>query len=186
MSKNKVYTVGIAGGTCSGKTTLTQKLESELSKEYKVSAFYMDRYFKKEKPTVIAPITGIEYPEFNHPDSLELEQLKNDFESAINGENGENLVIIEGLFALYLDFIREKLDLKVFVDLRSDERLVRRIKRFTAMGNSFEDVTTRYIDTVRFRHDELIEPTRWHADIVLNGIPNLGPEVLLTYIRANI
>jgi len=183
---SKVYTVGIAGGTCSGKTTLTTKLEAELSKEYKVTAFYMDKYFKAEKPTVIAPVTRIEYPEFNHPDSLELERLKEDFDRAVNGENGENIVLIEGLFALYLDFIREKLDLKVFVDLKSDERLVRRIKRFTAMGNSFDDVTNRYIDTVRFRHDELIEPTRWYADIVINGIPNLGSEVLMNYIRANI
>ena len=70
------------------------------------------------------------------------------------------------------------------MDLKSDERIVRRIKRFTAMGQTFEEVTDRYLDTVRFRHDELIEPTRWHADLVLNGtfLDGLGADVVVRYL----
>ena len=78
-------------------------------------------------------------------------------------------MLVEGLFALHLEAVRERADLKVFVDLESDERLARRIVKFMAWGDTYEQVTSRYLDTVRFRHNELVEPTRWHADLVLNG-----------------
>ena len=69
------------------------------------------------------------------------------------------------------------------MDLDSDERLVRRIRRFTSFGQTFDEVTDRYIDTVRFRHNELIEPTRWHADMVVNGIAgDTSVDILAAYI----
>lgn len=174
-----MFVIGIAGGTCSGKSTLTEKLESHYGGKCKV--FHMDAYFRHPFITTVAPITGIEYVEHNHPDALLLDDLYRDFDDAIASD--VPLVIIEGLFALYLPKIREKLDLKIFVDLDSDERLVRRIKRFTARGQTFEEVTDRYIDTVRFRHNELIEPTRWYADLVVNGIfKEKTVAVLTTYI----
>ena len=178
----KPYVVGIAGGTCSGKSTITTRLNEALKDGYKVAVFNMDRYFKRPGVTTIAPITRIEYPEHNHPDALNLEQLYADFEAAIADETND-LVMIEGLFALHLDRIREKLDLKVFIDLKSDERLYRRIKRWSET-QTVDQVSLRYLDTVRFRHDELIEPSRWHADVVLNGTldAHQGADVLKAWI----
>lgn len=162
-----MFVIGIAGGTCSGKSTLSEKLALYYGDSCRI--IHMDSYFRRPFINTIAPITGIEYVEHNHPDALLLDDLYRDFNDAI--ENGEQKVlIIEGLFALYLPEIRNRLDLKIFVDLDSDERLVRRIKRFSEKGQSFDEITSRYIDTVRFRHNELIEPTRWHADMVVNGI----------------
>ncbi len=182
----KPYIVGITGGTCSGKTTLVGKLEEALKDNFTVSVLHMDKYFKKPSPTTIAPITGIEYVEHNHPDTLDLDAMYEDFNKIAGGTSEENpdIFLIEGLFALYLDEIRNKLNLKVFVDLKSDERIVRRINRFMQFGQTMEEITSRYLDTVRFRHDELIEPTRWHADIVLNGTldANIGTDVLKSYI----
>lgn len=161
-----MYFIGIAGGTCSGKSTLAGKLADTFGSRCRV--VHMDAYFRRPSITTIAPITGIEYVEHNHPDALYLDRLYADIEEiAANGT--EEICIIEGLFALHLPEIRNRLDLKIFVDLASDERLVRRIRRFTANGQTFDEVTSRYIDTVRFRHDELIEPSRWHADMVVNG-----------------
>ena len=180
----KPFVTAIAGGTCSGKSTLAEELNNRLSASNKVKVFNMDAYFKKVTPTVIAPITGIEYPEHNHPDSLRLDELKADFEAALNED--WKIIIIEGLFGLYFDWILSNADLKVFVDLQSDERLSRRIVKHMKRGQTFEQVVDRYIDTVRFRHSELIEPTRWHADIVINGIPNKGADVLETYILSKI
>ncbi len=160
-----MFVIGIAGGTCSGKSTLTSALEKYYGPQAVI--LHMDHYFKRPSPTTIAPITGREYVEHNHPDTLKLDELVRDFNEAVASDHP--LVIIEGLFALYLPEIREKCDLKIFVDLASDERLVRRIRRFEKMGQTFDEITDRYIDTVRFRHDELIEPTRWHADLVVNG-----------------
>jgi uridine kinase len=186
MSK-KPYVIGVTGGTCSGKTTLTGRLEESLSKGYNVKVFHMDAYFKRPSPTTIAPITRIEYFEHNHPDAFDLERLYNELDNALEdeSENKADIVIIEGLFTLHLDHIRDLLDLKVFVDLESDERLVRRVKRFMGFGQTPEEITSRYIDTVRFRHKELVEPTRWHADVVINGTldMNLGTDILLKYIE---
>ena len=179
-----MFVIGIAGGTCSGKSTLTGKLSEYYGENCRV--IHMDSYFRKPSITTIAPITGIEYVEHNHPDALYLDKLYADFNDAI--ENGsEKILVIEGLFALHLAEIRNRLDLKIFVDLASDERLVRRIRRFTSFGQTFDEVTARYIDTVRFRHDELIEPSRWHADMVVNG--NAGQtsvDMITAYVDAKI
>lgn len=182
----KPYIVAVAGGTCGGKSTLTESLGNIFSAACDTKVLNMDSYFKENPPTTVAPITRKTYVEHNHPDTLDLDRLKADLEAACNSEC--DLILIEGLFALYFDWIREKADLKIFVDLASDARLVRRIKKHMGWGETYEQVTDRYIDTVRFRHDELIEPTRWHADIVVNGTlsDNLGTAVAETYIRAQL
>lgn len=180
----KPYVVGIAGGTCSGKSTITAKLEKLLEGKCRLKIFNMDRYFRWPGFTTIAPVTRIEYPEHNHPDALDQEKLYAEFESAImSGEY--DVILIEGLFALHLDRIREQLDLKVFIDLKSDERLYRRIKRWLERED-IDKISNRYLDTVRYRHDELIEPTRWHADMVINGTldANKGTEMLAYWIES--
>lgn len=180
----KPYVIAVAGGTCSGKSTLADRLYESLKADYRTLKIAMDAYFKKECPRVIAPITGKEYVEHNHPTTLELDRLFADFEKAISSDEYE-VVIIEGLFALYLEEIRTKADLKIFVDLESDERLVRRIRKFEAWGQTFDEITERFLATVRFRHAELIEPTRWHADVVLNGDfdRGCGIKIVEDYIR---
>lgn len=183
----KPFVIAIAGGTCSGKSTLAERLTEALQKDYKVTLLNMDRYFRRPGITTIAPITGIEYVEHNHPDALRLEDMFADYDAAVEDTSDEaaDIVIIEGLFALYLPEIRTKADLKLFVDLDSDERLVRRIDKFMARGQTKQEVTDRYIDTVRFRHNELIEPTRWHADMVVNGVLDRckAEEIILAYVN---
>ena len=178
----KPYVVGIAGGTCSGKSTAVERLANRFSAR-SVTIINMDKYFRHPGITTIAPITGIEYAEHNHPDALNLDSLYTDFNAALDGP--PDIVFIEGLFALYLPDIRNRLDLKIFVDLKSDARLVRRIRRFSERGQGFDEITDRYIDTVRFRHDELIEPTRWHADIIINGTldSGIGLDIIECHLR---
>lgn len=180
----KTYVVAVAGGTCSGKSYVTTILDHIFSPLCRTKIINMDLYFKKEPPNTVAPITRKVYVEHNSPDTLELDRLFADFKR--DSESGEfDLLVVEGLFALYMDEIRERADLKLFVDLASDARLVRRVKKFEQFGENFDEITERYIDTVRFRHNELIEPTRWHADVVLNGtIDNLkGAEVVTSYLK---
>ena len=133
----------------------------------------------------MAPITRKVYAEHNTPEALELERFYSDFAQACAPGSGRRLVLVEGLFALHLEAVRERADLKVFVDLESDERLARRIVKFMAWGDTYEQVTSRYLDSVRFRHNELVEPTRWHADLVLNGTldSHKGVAVLEGYLR---
>ena len=184
--QTKPYVVGITGGTCSGKSTISDRIEKILGEKYKVSVLHMDRYYRNPSIMTIAPITRIEYAEHNHPDSMEADRLFSDFEAAISDETND-VVILEGIFAFHFDRLREKLDLKVFIDLKSDERIYRRIKRWLDR-QTIDEIALRYLDTVRYRHDEFVEPTRWHADIVINGTldANLGTDILITYIEAQI
>jgi len=179
----KPYVIGIGGGTCSGKTTLVKNVIGLIGSEYTMTALHMDKYYKNPIIRTIAPITGIEYAEANHPDSLETDRLFSDFNEAVANEKND-IVIIEGLFSLHYEQVREKLDLRVFVDLKSDERMYRRIKRWMDR-QSVDDIAHRYLDTVRYRHDEFVEPTRWRADMIINGTleSNMGTEILITYIR---
>lgn len=179
----KPYLVCIGGGTCSGKSTLATYLEQRLS-DKKTVVFHMDSYFIKPFETVIAPLTGKPYPEVNHPSAVDLARLFADVDAALS-DTENDLILVEGLFALQQPDLYEKADLKIFVDLKSDERLVRRIRRHIERGDTFDEITDRYIDTVRFRHDEFVEPTRWRADMVLNGT-FYGKEVDIaeTVIRA--
>lgn len=180
----KPYVVTIAGGTCGGKSTLADRLKAALEKEWRVKSIHMDRYFKEEPPTTVAPITRKTYVEHNHPDSLDLSLLYADFAKALDSRDYD-ILLVEGLFALYLDALREKADYRVFVDLDSDARLARRIQKHMSWGQSYEQVTERYLETVKFRHNELIEPTRWHADVVINGTldQNKGTETVLCYLQ---
>ena len=180
----KTYVVGISGGTCSGKSTIADRLKKILGEKYKVVVLHLDWYYKSPEMRTVAPVTRIEYAEHNHPDCMDTDRIYKDL-AAASDEN--DVVIIEGLFALYFEELREKLDLKVFIDLQSDERIYRRIKRWIDR-QSFDEIALRYLDTVRYRHDEFIEPTRWHADLVINGTldANLGTSIIASYIEMQI
>jgi uridine kinase len=182
----KPYVTAIAGGTCSGKSTITKSISKAFNGDFKVIAFNMDKYFIKDPPKTITPITRIEYVENNLLDTIELDRLLKDFKTALMGDN--DLILIEGLFALYIDEIREAADFKIFVDLASDARLVRRITMHMGWGQAYEQVTNRYIDSATFRHNELIEPTRWYADVVVNGTldSNKGTEIVIRYITSQL
>jgi uridine kinase len=165
---NKSYLIGIAGGTASGKSTFCEKLETELNR-LNIKVFHMDEYFKpeSERPYSKAFITGEKYIDDNHPLTMYLDKLKDNIKKSLDKKN--DVIIVEGLLTLWDDDIYELLDLKIFVDCKSDERLVRRIKRNTQWGQKFDQITNVYLDMVRFRHDEYVEPSKWRADIIING-----------------
>jgi len=136
----------------------------------------MDYYFKPDDimPRAVAPITGKEYPDHNHPDTLDLSRMLNDLENAMQSAE---IIIIEGAMALSIEEIHKQLDLKVFIDCKADERIVRRLKRYKHEWNTlieddseiFGRMADIYLDLVRYRHDEFVEPSKWRADIILNG-----------------
>ena len=165
----KPFVIGIAGGTCSGKSTFTATLEKALS-NYRLKVAHMDSYFKapEDRPVSKAPITGKMYCDHNHPLTADLPKLENDLEAWIASGEFE-VVIVEGLMTLWDEKIFGMLDLKLFVDCRDDERAIRRVKRHMSWGQSFEEVADVYLDLVRYRQDEYVLPTKWKADFILNG-----------------
>lgn len=180
----KPFIVGIAGGSASGKSTFCDILEKEL-KDIKLTVLHMDDYYKpeKERPFVKAPINEKMYMDDNQPATVDLAKMKLDLELILTKDY--ELVIIEGLLTLWDKDIYSKLDLKLFIDCKADERIVRRIKRNTQWGLSFDEITNVYLDMVRYRHDEYVENTKWKADIILNGssISNQAVNVIKTYIN---
>lgn len=164
--EKKALVIGIAGGSASGKSTICGYIEKELD-GLNVEVLHIDSYYKENMPKIIAPITGKEYEDFNHPDGIYFDRLMNDYRKLCKKDL--DVIIIEGLMTLQREEIREVLDLKLFVDCQADERIVRRLKRNLAWGESFDEITNVYLDAVRYRHNEFVEPSRWHADIVLNG-----------------
>jgi uridine kinase len=185
---NKVFTAGIAGGSASGKSTLCEHLEKRLS-SYKSAVIHMDSYFKSDgkRPYSEAFVSGKKYTDDNHPQSMDLPRLKADM-NAIISENAHDILIVEGLLTLWDDEICGKMDLKIFVDCKPDERIVRRLKRNMAWGLSFDEISNVYLDMVRYRHDEYVEPSKWRADIIVNGSnpTDVSLDILTAYIKSRI
>ena len=185
MNPAHSYIIGIAGGTASGKSTLARKLAEDLA-DLRVSVIGMDQYFKADKPMHRAPLTGQDWPDFNSPDSFHLDQLVSDLDALVAGLEAPEVVIIEGLMTLQHEPLRERLNLKVFVDAPADERIVRRLRRNMAeRGLSFEEIAAYYLQAVRFRHEEFVEPTRWFADVIINGMtmPDEAIRLLAGHVR---
>jgi uridine kinase len=161
--------VGIAGGSGSGKTTLTNLLVAQLA-GVEVRALHMDSYFlfgTGRMPRHVGPLSGLDYEDHNHPNCFDLPRFYSDIDKALASEAA--VVIIEGLLILQDEWVKSKLDLRIFVDAPADERMYRRIKRFMGYGQSMEEAARFYLDSVRFRHEEFVEPSRWHADLVVNS-----------------
>ena len=160
--------IGIAGGTASGKSTFTDMLCAELGENI-TAVIHMDSFFKpeSERPHVASHTNSQIYVDDNCPETIDWQGFHRAVDYAL--ESDKDVVIIEGLLVLWDEYTKNKLDIKIFVDCPSDERLTRRIKRNAQWGQSFEKVTDVYLNMVRFRHEQYVEPTKWIADIIVNG-----------------
>ena len=179
----KVFVLGIAGATQSGKSTFAKELEATLE-NIKVKLFHIDNYHKPKalQPIAEAPFTKKEYLDFNSLASFDLPQLYADLLNEISTA-AVDLIIVEGTLILQDEKILDLLDLKLFVDTRADERAVRYIERYAEV-HGHEFIRNSYLDLVRYRMDELVVPTKWRADMILNG--SAKSEVATQAIKAYI
>ena len=169
------YTIGIAGGTASGKSTLAEALSSALPNSKLIS---IDSYYKPEAelPLAVSPQNGKTYRDYNHPDSLNLSECVQDL-AKLKASGKFQVIIIEGIFALQHQAIFEQLDLKIFIDCPADVRIVRRLQRNMAWGLNFDEIADVYLNLVRVRHDEFIEPSKVQADLVLDGMGDVATSI---------
>lgn len=198
----KPILIGIAGGTGSGKTTVTKKIIEKL--HFKdVIIIQHDSYYKD-----LSSFKGknIDEINFDHPNSLDtpllvrhLKKLKNsqpvekpiyDFTTYRRLKIKEHIlprkvIILEGILIFVDKALRDLMDIKVFVDTDADERLLRRLRRdIMERGRSLESVMTQYINTVKPMHLEFVEPSKRWADII---IPKGGEnEVAIAMIASRI
>jgi len=79
------------------------------------------------------------------------------------------VVILEGILALHFEELRQLMDIKIFVNADTDERIVRRIRRNVEKGMKLQDICDYYLETVRFQHKKYVEPTCQYANLVIEG-----------------
>ena len=179
-----MFVVGIAGGSASGKTTISRALAVHLGEL--ASVIVHDRYYRTP-PTDVPPARW----NYDHPDALEtallLEHLdalrqgraveipRYDFARHRRGEGRDRVerrpvVIVEGILVLAEPSLRRAMDLTVYVDCAPDLRLMRRLRRDVAeRGRDPLGVLDQYEQTVRPMHETFVQPSSVHADLVIDG-----------------
>lgn len=197
--------IGIAGGTGSGKTTLTEKLKAEFGED--VSVLYHDNYYKSHSEMPYEERTRLNY---DHPDAFETDLMIRDIQALRRGEtvrcpvydytihdrSGETVevrptkvIIIEGILIFENQALRDLMDIKIFVDADADVRILRRIMRdVKKRGRSLDSVVNQYLTTVKPMHQQFVEPSKRYADIVvLEGGHNLvALDMIIQRIRSHV
>lgn len=193
----------VAGGTASGKTTVVDEIE-KLNTSDDMSVIYMDNYYRKRDDLTLEERKTINY---DHPDSFDIELLKNDLEKLMNNKaidtpvydftvhnrdpykknhiEPKKLIILEGIMSMYDKDIRDMADIKIYVESEADIRFIRRLKRdIKERGRSMDDIINQYLTTVKPMYDAYVAPCKRFADII---IPNDNKhDVALTIINAKI
>ena len=196
--------IGITGGSGSGKTTVVNKIKTEIPKK-SVLVIEQDSYYKNQNHLSYEERCKTNY---DHPFAFDndllvehLEQLsewenieKPTYDYSIHNRKEEretvkpkDIIILEGILIFYDERLRDLLDIKIFVDTDSDIRLVRRIVRdINERGRSLESVLNQYLDTVRPAHEQFIEPSKKYADIIIpEGGHNLvAIDIMVTKIKS--
>ena len=170
--------VGIAGGSASGKTTFTAALLRELTEgaqPLRVETFSLDKYFYRGAPggpRFVSPSTGETLPDNNHPNSADNARLVADLDIRRSADDAPDVLLLDGLMLLHIPEIRERLDLRVFIELDADVRALRRLLRDMNGGRGSTEpgwIATYYRECARVGHANYVEPSRVHADLIVRG-----------------
>lgn len=191
--------IGIAGGTGSGKTTVARSVIDQLSTD-KVTFISQDNYYKDQTHL---SMTEREKMNYDHPFAFDNELLVEHLNLLKAGQTADapvydftintrsankttellpnQIIIVEGLFVLYDEKLRELLDIKVFVDTDSDVRILRRVLRdIEERGRSIHSIYQQYLATVKPMHESFIEPSKKYADLIIpeGGHNEVGIQML--------
>lgn len=201
--KNSPFIIGIAGGTGSGKTTLAERLTKDLG-EGKVLNIAHDHYYKDQSALTKEQRSLTNY---DHPDAYDTDLLISHLEKLIQGESiarpvydflsdtrskdtvlltPKPIIIVEGILVFTDPKLLNLFDLKVYVNTSTDIRLIRRLKRdMEVVGRNFNYVIDKYLTQVRPMHEQLVDPTKKYADIIIseNDIYEMSLSPIIKMIR---
>jgi uridine kinase len=169
--------VGIAGGSASGKSALASALAAALQRLHQRRVFILatDRYMQKDRsggPTFFSAASGAHMFDANHPDAIAWSDVLRDLDGLLQQADGPEVIIVEGHLLLHEPAVRERLDIRLFVELDADERALRRLLRDMQGGRASRDpnfIATYYRESARVGHARYIEPSRVHADLIVRG-----------------
>ena len=202
---DKVMVIGIAGGTGSGKTTITRKLMQRFGSD--VSVIYHDNYYKAHHNMPYEERAKLNY---DQPDAFDTDQLIEAVRALRKGRSvvcpvydysihdrsektvtvkPAKVVIVEGILIFENRELCSLMDIKVYVDADADVRILRRIVRDVRdRGRSLESVVNQYLSTVKPMHERYVEPSKRNADIIVpeGGHNRVALELLMERVRAHL
>ena len=177
--------IGIAGGSGSGKTTVQRRVMERFGTR-RIALLDHDAYYRPLDH--LSPDQRARF-NFDHPDALETDLMVAHLDRLLAGEAIEKptysfethsrleaterldprpVIVVEGILVLAEPALRERMDVKLFVDAAPDVRLMRRMERdLHERGRSVESVLAQYRRTVRPMHLEFVEPSKRHADVII-------------------
>ena len=200
-----IIVIGIAGGSGSGKTTITEEIRKRLGSS--VTVITHDSYYLAHHDMAFEERVLLNY---DHPDSYETDMLVRDLAALKRGEAVEipvydysihdrsdktvrvepaRVIIVEGIMVFHDEQLRDQMDIKVFVDADADVRILRRIVRdVNERGRDLDGVITQYLSTVKPMHEAFVEPSKKYADIIIpvGGENIVALEMLIGRIQAHL
>ncbi|PSP54448.1 uridine kinase [Halobacteriales archaeon QS_1_67_19] len=196
------FVIGIAGGTGAGKTTVAREITEE--SEDSVTRIPMDNYYKDLSHMDFEERKDVNY---DHPSAFEWDLLREHMDALLSGQPIEmpqydftehnrkdetktveptDVVVLEGIFALYDEDVSGMLDLQVYVETDADVRILRRIERdVVERERDLEGVIDQYLSTVKPMHEQFVEPTKKRADLIIpEGANAVAVNLLEEKVRA--
>ena len=196
---NDIMVIGIAGGSGSGKTTITSQIVEQLGSD--VTVITHDNYYRAHHEMTYEERTLLNY---DHPDAYETELLVEHLAALRQGRSVEvpvydfsiydrtdatttvspsRVIIVEGIVIFAHPELRDLMDVKVYVDCDADVRILRRILRdVRERGRSLESIINQYLTTVKPMHEAFVEPSKKYADVI---VPTGGQNVVALDMLVN-
>jgi uridine kinase len=197
--------IGIAGGSASGKTSIAKRLKKSFEETNSVLILRQDDYYKDQSMMEMEERFKTNY---DHPFAFDNDLLATHLYRLIMGEDVEkptydfvnhtrsditeiihpsDVIVLEGLFVLEDEHIRNLLDIKIFVDTPADVRFIRRLVRDVRdRGRTLDSVVNQYMNTVRLMHEIFVEPSKRFADVIIpeGGKNEVAVDLLNTKINS--
>lgn len=201
--KKRPVVIGIAGGSCSGKTSVTKAIY-DVYREHSVVVIEQDYYYKDQSHMTFEQRLDTNY---DHPLAFDTDLLIEHIHALLDYEaiekpvydyvnhtrsdevitvEPQDVIIVEGILVLEDERLRNLMDIKLFVDTDSDLRIIRRIQRdIKERGRTADSVIDQYLSAVRPMHNMFIEPTKRYADIIIpeGGGNNVAIDLMVTKIK---
>ena len=199
----KPILIGITGGTGSGKTTVAEAIHSAFEGN-SITMIMQDSYYKDQSHITFEERLKTNY---DHPHSIDMDHLIRDLKSLMSGKSVDmpvydfaehtrksetihivptDIIIVEGILVLDDKNLRDLLDIKIYVDTDADIRILRRMQRdINERGRSMESVINQYLNVVRPMHEQVTEPTKRYADIIIpeGGRNRVAIDVIIRSIK---
>ena len=201
----KTLVIGIAGGTGSGKTTLTNQIAAQIPEE--ITVLYHDNYYKAHDEMTYEERCRLNY---DHPNAFDTDLMIEHLKLLKEGKSVEcpvydytihnrskntltimpsKVFIVEGILIFENKELCEQMDIRIFVDTDADLRIIRRIRRdVVERARSLDSVINQYMDTVKPMHEQFVEPSKKNASIIVpeGGRNQVAMEMILNQIRSHL